>query len=143
MIQHHFNLIDLICTCQKVSSTVVYVNYFDLTNPQFGVDEQKIEDLINNQFSLATITYTPQSTSSKFTKEWTDLEDLIRKRDDYKKDICLYNETNAIYLFGLSKLVKDFRQIFEKLKNKHVPQPCKVTLSEKQVKLYLVLFQCI
>jgi hypothetical protein len=143
VIQHHFNLIDLICTCQKVSSTVVYVNYFDLTNPQFGVDEQKIEDLINNQFSLATITYTPQSTSSKFTKEWTDLEDLIRKRDDYKKDICLYNETNAIYLFGLSKLVKDFRQIFEKLKNKHVPQPCKITLSEKQVKLYLVLFQCI
>ena len=143
MIQHHFNLNDLKCTCQKVSSTVVYVNYFDVTNPQFGVDEQKIEDLINNQFSLATITYNPQSTSSTFTKEWTDLEDLIRKRDDYKKYICLYNETNAIYLFGLTKLVKEFRQSFEKLKNKHVPQSCKVTLSEKQVKSYLFLFRYI
>ena len=31
------------------------------------------------------------------------------KRDDYKKDICLYNEINAIYLFGLTKLVKENR----------------------------------
>jgi hypothetical protein len=134
VIQHHFTLSDLLCTCQKVSSTIVYVNYFDLTNPQFGVDEQKIEDVINNQFSLATITYTQQSISSKFTQEWTELEQTIRKRDDYKKDICLYNEANAIYLFGLTKLVKEFRQAFEQLKNKHVPQSCKITLSDQQVK---------
>ena len=38
-----------------------------------------------------------------------------------KKDICLYNEMNAIYLFGLTKLVKEFRQVIEQLKNKHVP----------------------
>jgi len=128
-------LIDLLCICQKISPTIVHINYFDLTNPQFGVDEQKIEDLINNQFSLATITYNQQSTSSKFTKEWTNLEDLIRKRDDYKKNICLYNEINAIYLFGLTKLVKEFRQAFEQLKNKYIPQICKINLSEKQVQL--------
>ena len=133
IIQHHFTLNDLMCTCQKVSPTSVYVNYFDVTNPQFGVDEQRIEDLINNLFSLATITYNQQSTSSKFTKEWTDFEDTIRKRADYRKDICLYNEINAIYLFGLTKLVKEFRQVFEQLKNKHVPQSCKITLSETQV----------
>ncbi len=109
------------------------MHYFDLTNPQFGVDEQKIEDLINNQFSLATITYNQQSISSKLTNEWTDLEDTIRKRIDYKKDICLFHDTNAIYLFGLTKLVKEFRQIFEQLKNKYNPQICKINLSDKQV----------
>jgi hypothetical protein len=121
------------CTCQKISATTVYVNYFDITNPKFGVDEQKIEDTINNLFSSATIPYNRQSTSSKFTKEWIDLEETIRKREDYTKDICLSNETNAIYLFGLTKLVKEFRQGFEQLKNKHVPQSCKISLSEKQV----------
>ncbi|CAF2698681.1 unnamed protein product, partial [Rotaria sp. Silwood2] len=52
--------------------------------PRLGVDEQKIiGDLISNQFSLATITYNQQLTSSKFIKEWTDLENIIEKRDDY------------------------------------------------------------
>ncbi|CAF3089011.1 unnamed protein product [Rotaria sp. Silwood2] len=133
VIQHHFTLNNLLCICQKMSSTCVYVNYFDLTNPQFGIDEQKIEDLINNQFSLATIIFNPQSTLSKFTKEWTNLEDIIRKRDDFKKDICFYNETNTLYLFGLTKLVKEFRQTFEQIKNKYVPQPCKITLSDEQL----------
>jgi hypothetical protein len=133
IIQHHLLSIDLICTCQKISPTTVHINYFDLTNPQFGVDEQKIEDLINNQFTLATIPYDKQSTSTKFTKEWTNLEETIRQRDDYKKNICLYNESNAIYLFGLTKLVKEYRQAFEQLKNRHVPQPCKINLSDKQV----------
>ncbi|CAF3645504.1 unnamed protein product [Rotaria sordida] len=133
VIQHHFTLNNFLCICQKISSTCVNVNYFDLTNPQFGIDEQKIEDLINNQFSLATIIFNQQSPSSKFTKEWTNLEELIRKRDDFKKDICFYNETNTLYLFGLTKLVKEFRQRFEQIKNKYVPQPCKITLSDKQL----------
>jgi hypothetical protein len=133
MIQYHFNLNDLICTCQKISPTSVHVNHFDVTNPQFGVDEQKIDDIINNQFSLATITYTQQSTASKFTKEWTELEETIRKGKNYKKDICLFNETNAIYLFGLTKLVKELRQAFEQLKTKHLPKTCKIKLSDKQV----------
>lgn len=135
MIQHHLLAIDLICACQKVSPTTVHINYFDPANPQFGVDDQKIDDLINNQFSLATITSNKQSPSSKFAQEWTSLEEQIRQRDDYRKDLCLYNEGNATCLFGLTKLVKELRQAFEQLKNQHVPQPCKITLSEKQVRL--------
>ncbi|UJR31949.1 hypothetical protein I4U23_019422 [Adineta vaga] len=137
LIQYHFDLEKLTCTCQKMSSTTVNINYFDITNPQFGIDEQRIEDLINNRFSLATITYTSQSSTSKFTKDWKSLEDAIRKRDDYKKDICLYDETKAMYLFGLTKIVKEFRQIFEELKNRYVPQSYKMILSEKQFN-YLV-----
>ncbi|CAF1511634.1 unnamed protein product [Adineta steineri] len=134
VIQHHFTLLNLICTCQQISLTNVIVNYFDITNPQFGVDEQQIEDLINNQFSSATINYNQQTTSSQFMKEWTSLEETIRKRNDYKKNICLYNETNTIYIFGVTKLVKEFRQTFEQLKNKYVPQSCKIVLSPKQLK---------
>lgn len=133
IMQHHFSLNDLTCSCQKISSAIVHINHFDVTNPQFGVDEQKIEDLIINLFSLTTITYIPQPNSTKFMKEWTDLEDKIRKRDDYKKDICLNKETNTINLFGLTKLVKEFRQLFEELKTRYIPQTCKINLSEKQV----------
>ncbi|CAF3147946.1 unnamed protein product [Rotaria sp. Silwood2] len=69
---------------KKSHQQIVYVNHFDLAYPRLGVDEQKIiGDLISNQFSLATITYNQQLTSSKFIKEWTDLENIIEKRDDY------------------------------------------------------------
>ena len=134
VIQHHFNLEDLICTCQKISATVVLVTYFDVNNPQFGVDAQRIDDLINNQFSSATIAYTPQSSSSQFTKDWTALENTIRQRNDYKKDICLHTEQQIMYLFGLTTLVKEFRQMFEQLKTKYVPQSHKIPLTKKQVR---------
>jgi len=123
----------LICTCQLISPTNINVYYFDITNPQFGIDEQKIEDLIKDRFRTATIIFNQQSLSSKFSKDCTDLEEQIRKRDDYKKDICLYKESNTIYLFGLPDLVKEFRLKFEQIKNKNEPQPCQFTLSERQV----------
>ncbi|CAF0879399.1 unnamed protein product [Adineta ricciae] len=113
LIQHHLNLEDLICTCQKISATVVLVTYFD--------------------FSSATITYTPQTSSSQFTKDWTVLENTIRQRIDYKKDICLHVEQQTMYLFGLTKLVKEFRQMFEQLKSKYVPQSHKIPLTRKQL----------
>jgi hypothetical protein len=121
------------CTCQQISPTIVNVNYFDIKNPQFGVDEQRIEDLIMNKFQTATITYDQQTTPAQLMKDWTGLEEKIRKRNDYKQNICLYKEPNAIYLFGLSDLVKEFRQTFEQLKTKHDPQSCKINLSERQV----------
>ncbi len=123
----------MICICQKTSPTNISVHFFDITNPQFGVDEQRIEDLIKDKFQSATINCIQQSTSSKLTKDWTDLEEKIRKQNDYKNNICFYKESNMIYLFGLRELVKEFRQKFEQLKNKHEPQPCKITLSERQV----------
>ncbi|CAF3561359.1 unnamed protein product [Rotaria sp. Silwood1] len=134
VIQYHFKLANLICTCQQISPTTVYVHYFDITNPQFGIDEQKIEDLIQGQFKLATINYDQPLSSSTFTKEWIDIENTIRQRDDFKKNICLYKESNTVYLFGLTELVKKFHQKFQQLKNKHDPQPCKITLSERQLK---------
>lgn len=133
MIQHHLVSAHLICSCRRHSPTVIYIHYFDVSHPQFGVDEQKIDDLINNEFTLATVVYNKQSSTAKFTKEWTSLEENIRKRDDYRKDICLADEGTTIHLFGLTKLVKEFRATFEKLKSQYVPQTCPITLTEKQV----------
>ncbi|CAM4964904.1 unnamed protein product [Rotaria socialis] len=133
LIQHHFALINLRAICQRISPTRLHVYFFDVTNPQFGIDEQKIDDIINNQFSLATIIHNQQLASVKFIKEWTDLEEKIRKQDNYKKDICFSRETDSFYLFGLTKLVKELRQAFEQLKNKYIPQACKINLSDKQL----------
>ncbi|CAF3126306.1 unnamed protein product [Rotaria sp. Silwood2] len=134
VIQYHFKLANLICSCQQISSTTVNVYYFNITNRLFGVDEQKMEDLIQNQFRLAIINYNQQSSSSKFTKDWISLENTICQRNDYKKNICLYKESNTIYLFGLIDLVKEFHEKFQQLTTKHDPQPFKITLSEKQLK---------
>ncbi|CAF1451106.1 unnamed protein product [Rotaria magnacalcarata] len=133
LIQHHFALINLHALCQRISPTCLHVYFFDVTNPQFGIDEQKIDDIINNQFSLATIIHNQRLASAKFIKEWTDLEEKIRKQDNYKKDICFSREADSFYLFGLTKLVKELRQTFEQLKNKYIPQACKISLSDKQL----------
>ncbi|CAF5173260.1 unnamed protein product, partial [Rotaria magnacalcarata] len=134
VIEYHMHLANLLCACQKVAPKKVYVHYFDVTNPQFGVDEQNIDDLIQDQFNIVTITYNQESLSSRFTNEWTDLERKILQRADYKKNICLYKDSNTVYLFGLKDLVKKFHQEFQELQNQHDPKICKVTLSDRKLK---------
>jgi hypothetical protein len=129
------------CACQKISPTTVHINHFDVANPHFGVDDQNILDLINNQFLSATIVYTKQLASTIFTKEWTNLEETIRQRNDYAKNICLHNEADVIYLFGLTKLVKEYREKFELLKKQHVQQQFKIDLSEKQVRIFFEIVE--
>ena len=72
--------------------------------------------------------------------EWTNLEEKIRSRDDYRKDICLAKESQSIYLFGLTKLVKEYRQLFEEIKTKVCPQACQINLSKKQVIIRKTIF---
>ena len=109
--------------------------YFKVTNPQFGVDEQVIDNLIQDRFQLAIINYNKQAVSSVFKNDWNDLGETICKRNDYKTNICLYEEFNTLYLFGLAELVKEFDDKFQQLINKHKPQSCKITLSERQVQI--------
>lgn len=123
----------MICICEQTSEANVNVYYFDITNPQFGIDKKRIEDLIKDRFRSATIILNQQSISPKLTKDWTDLEEKIRQRDDYKKMISFSKESNTIYLFGVPELIKEIRQKFEQLKHKYDLQPCKITLSERQV----------
>lgn len=141
MIQYQFNRLELLCYCQRTSPTSLHVNHFDQANPHFGVEDQKVDDIINNQFSSATATYNQQLNSTKFMTEWANLEAEIRQTAVYKRDICLRGEANSIYIFGLSKLVKEYHQKFEQLKAKYVPQPLKITLSEKQVRWIATLLE--
>jgi len=140
VINYYFKLFDMICICEQTSRTNVNVYHFDITNPQFGIDEQRILDLIKDRFRSVTIPLNQQSISSKLTKDWADLEEEIRQRNDYKRKICFSKESNTIYLFGVPELIKEFRQRFEQLIHKYNPQPCKITLSERQV--FLRYFLC-
>lgn len=130
------------CVCQPVSSTSAHVYHFDITNPQFGVDDEKIDDLIENQLCLEIINYDQQSQSTKLLKGWTDLAKQIRERADYAKNISVYKESNSLYLFGTKQLVKDFQQNFQQLHDTYNVKPCKITLSERQVR-YLHSFSAI
>ncbi|CAF0805827.1 unnamed protein product [Adineta ricciae] len=132
VIHYHFKLADLTCICERISPSAVVVHYFDMFNPQFGIDEQQIDDIVQNKFSSAVVRYAAQSVGSTFQKEWTDLEEKVRGRNDYKKNICFETQSNAIHLFGVSDLVKEYHRNFEQLKSKHEPQKCPIKLSDKQ-----------
>ncbi|CAF0856240.1 unnamed protein product [Adineta ricciae] len=132
VIHYHFKLADLTCICDRISPSAVAAHYFDMFNPQFGIDEQQIDDIVQNKFSSTVVRYTAQSVGSTLQKEWTDLEAKVRRRADYKKNICFETQSNTIHLFGVSDLVKEYHQKFEQLKNKHEPQRCKIELSDKQ-----------
>lgn len=135
VIAHHFQSTNILCACEQKSPSIVHIYHFDITNPQFGVDEQEIDELIQTQLTTITIDYNQQSLSSKFMKDATDLENNIRKRKGYKKDFCLYKESNILYLFGSTELVQEIQKDFQLLITKHDLQPCKLTtLSDKQVR---------
>jgi hypothetical protein len=134
VIQYQFNKQQLLCCCQRTAPTSLHVNHFDQANPHFGVEDQTVDQIINHQFSSATATYNQQTSSIKFMTEWANLEAEIGQSTSYRRDICLRREANGIYIFGLSKLVKDHHQKFEQLKAKYVPQPFQITLDEKQVR---------
>ncbi|UJR14781.1 hypothetical protein I4U23_001769 [Adineta vaga] len=136
VINYHFKLIDLTCICEQASPGVVIVHYFDIANPQFGIDEQQIDDIVRDKFQSAVVNFTLQTSDSIFNKEWGDLQEKLLKRNDYNKKICFATQSNMIYLFGLPELVKEYREKFEQLKNKHEPQPYKITLTDKQL-IYL------
>lgn len=130
----------MICICEQISATNVNVYFFDISKPEFGIDEQSIEELIKDHFRSATIPLNQQPISPKFAKDLADLEEKIRQRNDYKKRICFSKESDTIYLFGVPELVKEFQQKFEQLKHKYDPQPCKITLSEGQVYSFEIFF---
>jgi hypothetical protein len=141
VINYQFKIYDMICICERISPTNVNVYYFDITNSQFGISEDRIEKIINDSLRLAIINLNQQSISVKLKKDLTSLEENVRKRNDYNETICLSNESNTIYLFGVPESVDEFQQKFEQLKGKNDLQPCRITLSEYQVFFRYILNQ--
>ena len=145
VINHHFKISNMICFAEHISPDVVHVYHFN-THPQFGIDEQRIDDLIQGRFRYRCVT--SPSNSSKLNDEWQQLFEQIREGENYQKDICLAKEPSKIHLFGLTDLIRSTQKKFDQLAHKHDPQPCRITLSEQQVYLpfflslsFLVFFQ--
>lgn len=111
------------------------VHYFEISNPQFGIDEQQIDDIVRDKFQSALVEFTPQTSDSIFCKEFNALKNKLLQQNDYNKNICFATQPNMIYLFGLPDLVKEYREKFEQLKNKYEPQAYKFTLTDKQVRI--------
>lgn len=129
MLNHHFKLIDMICFAEHISPNMVHVYHFG-THPQFGIDEQRIEELIKDRFQYVRLNLEP---ISKVTNNWQEFIEQIQHEEDYRKDICLLKESTIIHLFGLRNLVQSARQKFEQLTHKYESQPSKITLSDHQV----------
>ncbi|CAF1335504.1 unnamed protein product [Rotaria sp. Silwood1] len=127
VIQHHFNVLNIKCVCQQqVSPLAILVHYIDKEHIEFGVDEQIIDGLCRKTLVLA------KCTSATFEKEWESLKMKIYIRDDYGKDICLFDEQQTITLFGLPEVVKNVQQLFEDKKTKYVPPIVKNELNKPE-----------
>ncbi|CAF4582707.1 unnamed protein product [Rotaria sp. Silwood1] len=111
---------------QQVSPLAILVHYIDKEHIEFGVDEQIIDGLCRKTLVLA------KCTSATFEKEWESLKMKIYIRDDYGKDICLFDEQQTITLFGLPEVVKNVQQLFEDKKPKYIPPIVKNELNKPE-----------
>ncbi|CAF2758721.1 unnamed protein product, partial [Rotaria sp. Silwood2] len=120
VIQHHFDLMEIKCLCQQQTSPLsILVHYIDKAHTEFGIDEKIIERLCRKQLILT------KCTSTTFENVWTALKTNIFQRDDYGKDICLFDEQQTISLYGLPEVVKHVQKLFEDKKTKYVPSVVK------------------
>lgn len=134
ILQDYFELNRVFCVCQRDPSKRIRVYFFTAVHPDFGIPEKDMRTIIKNVFTFKIIPNKSQATASSFIQDWMELEDRVRRSNDYGEKICLLHESNGICLFGLSKLVRQYQQAFETLKGKQAAQPCRITLSEKQVR---------
>lgn len=110
VIQSQLNKINIKCVCQRQSSPPsIVVYYFDKEHIGFGVDEKLIDTVCHTKLMLGTCT------STKIDTEWKALKMKIFQRDDYGKDICLFDDQNTVSLFGLPEVVKHLQKLFENI----------------------------
>ena len=138
VINHHFEISDMICLAERFPSNTIVVYHFDKKQP-FGLDERHIDEFITDRFRSAQIDLNSSSMSARLINDMGDLMDHIRHRNYYLKDICFSEQSGVVYLFGLPKLVKSCRDEFAKLQHNQEAQPCRITLSEEQVFLHSTL----
>lgn len=119
---------------ERSSSNTVDVYHFDKHQP-FGRDERKIDEFITDRFRSAHINLKP-SKSAQLINNMEDIIEQIRRQNEYLKDICFFEQSMVVHLFGLPELVKSYRDEFEKLQHNQEAQPCRITLSEEQVFLH-------
>jgi hypothetical protein len=122
------------CSFSSKNGGTLLVRYF-ADNPQFGVDEHKIDDIIHH--NLFGISYQVSITSKKLEINLEQLQNKIQQRSDYGQDICcLYNhqkELPSIDLCGTKSIVEQIYQEVKKISDEYAPIPCNVKLQPDQV----------
>ena len=116
IIQFHFNIRNMKCVCQQQLSPIsILVHYIDKKHRHLGVKEQDIDTLCGEKLILA------KYTSTTIENKWAALKAKILKRNDYGKDVCLFEEQQTITLYGLPHVVKYLLQQFEEAKMDSIP----------------------
>ncbi|CAF1000281.1 unnamed protein product [Rotaria sordida] len=127
VIQHHFDVKNIKCVCQQqISPLSILVHHIDKEHIEFGINEQIIDTLCRKKLILVTCT------SATFENERMALKTKIFQRDDYGKDICLFDEQKTISLFGLPEIVKNVQQLFEDKKVNSAPSVVKTESNKRE-----------
>lgn len=129
----------MICLAERISSNTIVIHHFDQQQQPFGLDEEEIERFIKDRFQSVRINFNSRVNPRRLVNNIQDLFEHIRQRKDHLQDICCAEQSMIIYLFGLPKLVKSYRNEFEKIGQQQETQPCRITLSEDQVNLHSFL----
>jgi hypothetical protein len=126
------------CSFSTKNGGTLSVRYF-ADNPQFGTDEQKLDDILLHH--LFGISYQVLITSKNLENKLQELENRIQQRSDYGQDICcLYNRQNelpSIQLCGTKSNIQQIYQDFKKISDEYAPMPCRVQLQPNEVRIQI------
>ncbi|CAF4736765.1 unnamed protein product [Rotaria sp. Silwood1] len=127
------------CSFSTKNDGILLVRYF-ADSPQFGVDEQQIDDII--QHNLFNISYHVSITSEKLELNLEELQKKIQQRSDYGQDICcLYNYRKgsretirlpSIHLCGTESIVQQIYQEVKRIADDYAPIPSDLIKFEKK-----------
>ena len=113
VIQHTLTTANIMCVCQHQSSPLsIQVHYIHKSHPEFGVDEQLIETWCRRKLILVKC---HRLTSTAFDKEILELTATIARRSDFNQNICLLDQGNTIYLYGLPDIVQRLQQAVQSI----------------------------
>jgi hypothetical protein len=123
------------CSFSTKNGGTLSVRYF-ADNPQFGVDEQKLDYILIQ--NLVSMSYQVLITSKKLETNLQKLQNEIQQRSDYGQDICcLYNdqkELPSIHLCGIKSIVQKIYQEVKTIGDEYTPILCTVQLKPNSVR---------
>ena len=128
------------CTYSPRNGGTLLVRYF-AGHPQFGADEQTIDDIILNK--LYDETYQCSGNSKKFEVKLNELQKTIQSRADYGQHICCWFQSQkgstektqppSVYLCGNKPVVHEVHKQVKTLADEYIPTKCGVPLASNQV----------
>ncbi len=127
------------CSFSPINGGTLLVRYF-ADNPQFGTDEQKLDDVILNH--LIDKSHQVSITCKNLENKLQELENRIQRKLDYGEDICcLYDHQKdlpTIYLYGIKSIVQQISQDIKKIFEEHTPISCRIELQPNEVCIFRI-----